>query len=477
MSLRLRLTLITTVVLAVVLATFGSGVYVLLDRNLRSRLDTTLEQRTVSVVRAMSVGADLEALGFLPAGIYIQLVDPDGNVVGRSQALGNEQLPVNDAVREIARGARGSFTYDASVRRLALRVRAAGLIGPFDRPLGALLVATSLEDVDETLRRLRGILLLAGIAGIALAAALGWRSARTALRPVEEIGATAHQIGVTGDMSRRVASERTDELGKLAEAFNTMLDRLSSAQEALSRSLETQRRFVDDASHELRTPLTIMRGNLELVARDRSLAPADRDAALRDSIVEAERMTRLVDDLLALARVDARMAMPDQDVALAPLVREVAEETRAVAGERIVSVTIPSEGTRTRGSEGLLRRVIENLTDNAVKYTRPDGSISISLVEEEDSAILTVADDGAGMTADELAHAFDRFWRSDASRERPGSGLGLAIAKAVVEAHEGSITAASDPGMGTTFTVRLPILPGEAPFPQHPVVATIRGER
>jgi signal transduction histidine kinase len=170
------------------------------------------------------------------------------------------------------------------------------------------------------------------------------------------------------------------------------------------------------------------------------------------------------------------MAMPDQDVALATLVREVADETRGVAGERIVSVTIPSERTRTRGSEGLLRRVIENLTDNAVKYTRADGSISISLVEEEGSAILTVADDGGGMSAEELAHAFDRFWRSDASRERPGSGLGLAIAKAVVEAHHGSITAASDPGMGTTFTVRLPLLPDEAPFPEQPVAATIRGK-
>jgi signal transduction histidine kinase len=285
---------------------------------------------------------------------------------------------------------------------------------------------------------------------------LGWRAARTALRPVEEIGATAHRIGVTGDLSARVASDRTDELGRLAEAFNTMLDRLQAAQTTLSRTLETQRRFVDDASHELRTPLTIMRGNLELVARDPDMAPADRKTALRDAIEESERMTRLVDDLLALARVDAGMSIQNEPVALGRLLREVAAAARAPGGDRIVSVTLGSEDVSVQGSETLLRRLLENLTDNAIKYTAPDGAISLSLIEEGPNAILTVADDGAGMSADELAHAFDRFWRSDQSRERPGSGLGLAIARAVAEAHGGTIEAASQPGGGTTFTIRLP---------------------
>jgi signal transduction histidine kinase len=343
----------------------------------------------------------------------------------------------------------------------------------FGDPVGAILVATPLGDVEETLARLRGVLLLAGLAGIALAAALGWRSARTALKPVEEIGETAQQIGATADLSRRVSSDRTDELGKLASAFNTMLDRLQAAQAALSQTLETQRRFVDDASHELRTPLTIMRGNLELVARDPSMAKDERDAALRDAIAEAERMTQLVDDLLALARVDAGMAMPEQHVALAPLVRAVGDETHAAGENRTVSVTIGSETAGVRGSENLLRRVLENLTDNAVKYTRPDGSISLSLVEEGDAAILTVADDGVGMSADEVAHVFDRFWRSDDSRERVGSGLGLAIARAVVEAHGGSIEVVSEPNAGTTFTVRLPLYPAATRFSPPPVPATI----
>jgi two-component system, OmpR family, sensor kinase len=473
-SLRLRLTLITTVVLAVVLGVFGSGVYVLLDRNLRSRLDQTLEQRTLAVARLMRLNPEVASLGFLPPNFYVEIVGTDGTILDKSPALGNEQLPVDPGVATVAAGRRDAFTYETSVGPYHLRVRAVGLI---DRasgtPVGSVLVAASVQEADETLARLRGILILAGIAGIALAAALGWRSARTALKPVEEIGATAQEIGATGDLSRRVSSDRTDELGQLTRAFNTMLDRLQAAQAALSRTVETQRRFVDDASHELRTPLTIMRGNLELVAREPSMAPAERDAALRDSIAEAERMTQLVDDLLALARVDAGMTMPDLHVALAPLVRAVAQETKATAGDRTISVTIGSESAGVRGSENLLRRVLANLADNAVKHTRPDGAISLSLVQENDAAILTVADDGVGMTAEEVPHVFDRFWRSDASRERPGSGLGLAIAKAVVEAHGGTIEAASEPGAGTTFTVRLPLFPVATPFSPPPVPATI----
>lgn len=472
MSLRLRLTLVTTIVVAVILAVFGSGVYVLLDRTLRTRLDRTLEQRTIDIVRAMQFTPDLEELGFLPPGIYIEYVNTDGQIAGQSQSLGNERLPVLDGVREVARGTRATYTFDVAIRGSDFRVRAASL-SRLGQPVGAILVATPLDDVEETLARLRGVLLLAGIAGIALAAVLGWRSARTALKPVEEIGETAQQIGATADLSRRVSSDRTDELGKLSSAFNAMLDRLQAAQAALSQTLDTQRRFVDDASHELRTPLTIMRGNLELVARDPTMAEAEREAALRDAIAEAERMTQLVDDLLALARVDAGMAMPEAHVALAPLVRAVGDETQAAAGNRTVSVTIGNETAGVRGSENLLRRVLENLTDNALKYTHSTGSISLSLVEEGDAAILTVADDGVGMTADEVAHVFDRFWRSDDSRERVGSGLGLAIARAVVEAHGGTIVALSEPDAGTTFTVRLPLHPAEAPFSPPPVPATI----
>jgi signal transduction histidine kinase len=211
-----------------------------------------------------------------------------------------------------------------------------------------------------------------------------------------------------------------------------------------------------------------MRGNLELVSREPSMPAEDRVAALRDAIEEAERMSRLVDDLLALARVDAGMAMPDTDVDLARLVDEVAGGIRPAAGDRTISVAISSNGTTVRGSEPLLRRLLENLADNAVKYTPPKGRISIALREEGPDAVLTVADDGIGIEPDELARVFDRFWRSDWSRERPGSGLGLSIAKAVAEAHGGSIEASSEPGAGTIFTVRLPVL-RVAAAPEEPV--------
>jgi two-component system, OmpR family, sensor kinase len=481
MPLRLRLTLITTVVLTVVLAVFGAGVYVLLDRNLRSRLDSTLEQRTNSIAGAMRVSPDvavIRGLGFTPPNIYIQVVDIGGGIVARSEALGPEELRRPRRVLALGGGSGdGSITYDETVRGVKLRVRASTLTDQFGAPVGIVQIATPLTDVEDTLARLRGLLALSGLAGIALAAGLGWSAARTALRPVEEIGSTAHEIGATGDLSRRVASGRTDELGRLSEAFNTMLDRLQAAQAALSKTLETQRRFVDDASHELRTPLTIMRGNLELVARQPGMAGADRDAALRDAIEESERMSRLVDDLLALARVDAGMAMPDEIVDVASLVRDVGDSARASAGGRTVSVIIGAEDARVRGSEPLLRRLLENLTDNAIKYTAGDGTVSLSLVTDVSTVVVTVGDDGIGMAPTELAHSFDRFWRSDASRERPGSGLGLAIAKEVATAHGGSIEASSTPGEGTTFTVRLPAS-GEASARTQPTIpASIGDER
>jgi two-component system OmpR family sensor kinase len=473
-SLRLRLTLLSTAVLTAVLATFGAGVYVLLERNLRSAVDAALAQRAGEVARATRVSPQetiIRTLGFSRPNTYVQIVDQAGRVVARSDALGLEVLPVDEAVVAVGFGRRPAFTRDVEVRDTRLRMRAAPLVDQFGEAQGTVLIAAPLDDVAETLRRLRGVMIVAGLAGIGLAAALGWRSARTALRPVEEIARTAHEIGATADLTRRVPVAGPEELGRLAEAFNAMLARLEAAQAALSRSLEAQRRFVDDASHELRTPLTIMRGNLELVARNPTMPAAEREAALRDSVEEAERMTRLVDDLLALARVDAGMPLPDEEVALAPLVRDAIEGTRRRAGDRIVSETIVAEEACVRGSVGLLRRLVENLTDNAVKYTDERGAISVSLVEEGSSAVLTVADDGIGMTPEEAAHAFDRFWRSAASRERPGSGLGLAIAKAVAEAHGGSIEVASEAGAGTTFTVRLPLAPGRAPVPAAPVRA------
>ncbi|MCI0345435.1 MAG: HAMP domain-containing protein, partial [Chloroflexi bacterium] len=297
MPLRIRLTLISTVVLTVVIAIFGAGVYVLLERNLRGRVDAGLVQRASAIGRAMRLSpghAEIKTFGFSKPNTYIEIVETDGTIVARSDALGDVELPVDEAVMEVGLGDREPFTKDVEAGGAALRVYVKPLVDQLDQPVGTVLVAARLDDVEETLGRLRQVLLLAGLAGIALAAALSWRSARTALRPVEDIAATAHHIGVTGDLSRRVPAGGSDELGKLAEAFNTMLVRLESAQHALARSLDTQRRFVDDASHELRTPLTIMRGNLEVVARNPDMSPSERAAALRDSIEEAERMTRLV---------------------------------------------------------------------------------------------------------------------------------------------------------------------------------------
>ncbi|MGH2784166.1 MAG: HAMP domain-containing protein, partial [Actinomycetota bacterium] len=216
MSLRLRLTLISTVVLTLVIVIFGTGVYVLLERNLRSRIDSGLVQRADEVGRAMRFSPDQAAIntfGFSKPNTYIQIVDKDGDVVARSDALGPVEFAVSDPIKAVGQGDHEPFTQDVEVGGVAFRVYAKPLVDQLNQPVGTVLVAALLDDLETTLKNARGILLLAGLAGIALAAGLSWRSARTALRPVEDIAATAQQIGMTGDLSRRVPAGGSDELG------------------------------------------------------------------------------------------------------------------------------------------------------------------------------------------------------------------------------------------------------------------------
>jgi heavy metal sensor kinase len=465
--LRLRLTLVSTAVLAIVLAAFGGGVYVLLNRNLHDNLDATLRARASEVTRVMSLPSDegfvFHGFGFGRPDIFVQVVDRSGNVVARSESLGDVVLPVDAQAIAVAIGSARPFYNDVTVLRTPLRIRVGPMIDQFGAVQGATVVAAPREAITATLRRLRFLLILAGGVGLLLAGTLSWRAARTALRPVEEVAEAAGEIGRTGDLSRRVAYQGDDEIGRLARAFNEMLDRLQAAHAELERTLEGQRRFLADASHELRTPLTTLRGNLEVILRRRDLPPDELAAAIADSAEEAERMSRLIEDLLALARADARAPLPEEPVRLVEVVHravDAAFDVDVVAGGDGPPIEVEEDGEVTvRGSGALLQRLVGNLVDNAIKFTPAGGRIDVRVARRDGWATLTVSDTGIGMSAEELAHAFDRFWRSDSSRAERGSGLGLSIAKAVAEEHGGEITATSAPGEGTTFVVRLPALP------------------
>jgi heavy metal sensor kinase len=301
----------------------------------------------------------------------------------------------------------------------------------------------------EAIRRvfyigLPATLLVAGIGGLLLA--------KKSLSPVVEMSDHAKRISATNLQQRLKVSNPRDELGRLAIVFNELLSRLD-------RAFENMREFMADASHELRTPLSIIRGEADVaLSRDRPASEYKETLAIVQD--ESRRLSRIVDDMLALARADAgQRPLRTQEFYLNDLMEEACRAMQVLAASKNVALTFdPSEDLAFRGDEDLLRRLVMNLLDNAIKYTPSGGSVSVKLVPEPASIKIIVTDTGIGMPAEAVPHVFERFYRVDMARSRAdgGSGLGLAIARWVAEAHKGSIDLVSSPGNGSEFTVSLP---------------------
>jgi heavy metal sensor kinase len=297
---------------------------------------------------------------------------------------------------------------------------------------------------DATLQRLREIALWSLPCLFLASLLVGWLLARRLLRPVDRITATAEEISAT-DLSRRIAlGGPPDELKRLADAFDSMLERIDGA-------FAAQRQFLADASHELRNPIAIIQTNLEVAADE--LGP-------RASVVRraTARMARLVDDLLALARSESNGHR--ERIPLAGLANDVAEEHGALADSRGVRIEVEGAGGDVLGDPDALRRALANLVDNAVRVSPQSGSVTIRCGADPGGAWLEVVDEGPGIPREDQAHVFERFWRADESRSRAsgGSGLGLAIVRQIVENHGGAITVRSEPGRGARFTIRLPAI-------------------
>jgi heavy metal sensor kinase len=297
---------------------------------------------------------------------------------------------------------------------------------------------------DATLQRLREIALWSLPCLFLASLLVGWLLARRLLRPVDRITATAEEISAT-DLSRRIAlGGPPDELKRLADAFDSMLERIDGA-------FAAQQQFLADASHELRNPIAIIQTNLEVAADE--LGP-------RASVVRraTARMARLVDDLLALARSESNGHR--ERVPLAGLANDVAEEHGALADSRGVRIEVEGAGGDVLGDPDALRRALANLVDNAVRVSPQSGSVTIRCGADPGGAWLEVVDEGPGIPPEDQAHVFERFWRADESRSRAsgGSGLGLAIVRQIVENHGGAITVRSEPGRGARFTIRLPAI-------------------
>ena len=360
------------------------------------------------------------------AGIA-QALAPNGDVVGK------KILPARDLL-----AAKPGTLKDVTRDGTHLRVFVTG--GPLSGD--KLVVARPLTEVDGSLKRLRIILLLVSLGGIALAGGLGLAVARGAIAPMRRLTAEAEHVAATQDLSRRMPSgEQDDEIDRLGAAFNTMLAALESSREA-------QRQLVADASHELRTPLTSIRTNIEVLGRAKDLPEAERAEVVAAASAQLEELTLLVGDLIDLAR-DGRPAADEiEDVRLDEIVYESAAR---INGGR---VQVDSEPTLVRGNRTRLARAVSNLIDNAIKYS-PDGSpVEVTVRGGE----VAVRDHGPGIASEDLPHVFDRFYRAPSARGTPGSGLGLAIVRQVAEAHQGTAVAEPAEGGGARLLLSVPAL-------------------
>ena len=312
---------------------------------------------------------------------------------------------------------------------------------------------TSLGRLDASIQTFRILLVLIGLTGAASALAGGRAIAGQALHPVDRMVQTAETITDSHDLSRRLpVPPYRDELAHLATTFNRMLA-------SIEQAYRSEQRFVADASHELRTPLTVIQGNLELLRRQTGMTEADRADLIVETEREANRLTRLVADLLALARADAGVSLQQRPVDLDALVLQVFHEMRALARNQTITLEA-FEPVQVDGDADRLKQLLVIVLDNAIKYTPAGGKISLGLRRIGTQAEISVRDTGVGIPAEAVPHIFERFYRADPARARDpgGTGLGLPIARWIAEQHDGQIEATSEPGTGTTVTIHLPTI-------------------
>ncbi len=378
----------------------------------------------------------------------------DGEVLGTSFNSEGEDLPLDEATLHAVRSGRPLYRTTRLGRESVAVYSAPISVG--GRVVGVVQVGRSLGFVEGALSNLRFFAGLGLLAALLLSILGAFVMAGRTLRPLERLIRTAESISSSRDLSRRVDPPSSDdEVGRLAVTFNGMLSRLQSSDAQLRETLDAQRRFVADASHELRTPLTTIRGNAGMLRQVAEMTSEDRAEALAQIHSEAERMSRLVGDLLTLARADGGFVLRREPVNLAPLVEEVTAQARLLAADRRVDVNVPDRLV-VAGDSDALRQVALILLENAIKYTEPDGQIEVRLELRDTEAYLTVTDTGAGIDAEHLPRIFDRFYRADPARSSGGTGLGLSIARWIVEQHGGRIEVETTPGKGSTFAVHLP---------------------
>jgi two-component system sensor histidine kinase MprB len=449
-SFRRRITIVSAAAVAIAVVLASLLVYVLTSNQLHSQVDAQLRHRGHDATRVLRLLAEQPKpalYGKLPPNPaqvrgYQQVVGSGGNIVARSAP--GVTLPVDPDTRRLAERGGQPFFSNSHVKGIHLRILAEPFAGR-----RAVQFAQPLTEVESLLGRLRLILALLVVGGIALAALLGRLVAGAAMQPLRRLTQAAEHVAATRDLSGRIEPAGDDEIGRLALSFNEMLDALEASMTALDASVHAQRQLVADASHELRTPVTSLRTNIEILQRGHDLGPDEHRRLLSDVVEQIEELTLLVNDLIDLARGE-EPRVDAEDMRLDLLLEDVVDRARRHAPGTPLELEL--EPTLVTGAPGRLERAVSNLIDNAIKYSPPGRPVEIHLRGDE----LTVRDHGPGISPEDLPFIFDRFYRGADARSRPGSGLGLAIVRQVVLQQGGSIAAESAPGGGTLMRLRLP---------------------
>ncbi len=467
-SVRMRLTLWYVGVLGIVLIVLSTGVYIVVKHSLYGRMDaalrSTLEMTTASLVRhAASPAATSEGVVKVLEELHspnqaIAVWGDTGRLIAERPAAGNihVRLPSSgvsptDTISFYSLPEQRDDS-DDSCRGAVQRVRlaAAGTVY-------LVVVNQSLELVSDQLELLQDILFLGVPLTLALAGFGGWLLARRSLAAVVQMSERAQRISAENLEQRLPVANPRDELGGLATTFNDLLTRLSNA-------FAQQRQFVADASHELRTPLSIMRTTAQVTLEPSHRQENEYREALTVVDQQTRRLTRIVEDMLVLARADAAYPnLQEDNLYLDELVAETARDAAALAERKGVRVNLPVFANAPfLGDEKLLRQMILNLLDNAIKYTPKGGVVHVGLEARAAAYLITVSDNGPGIPVEAQPHIFERFYRADKARSgvqnghEGGSGLGLAIARWIAQAHHGRLELQRSDQVGSTFVVLLP---------------------
>jgi heavy metal sensor kinase len=456
MTIRTRLTLWYSGLLTMIIVTFGIALIAVLNWAWIDQTQVNLMKVATQTLQQLEVSPDGRMRAQLPdmtemvgyGTFFIQIWDVNGKIIDRSNP---NILPPLDRDKL---GSTERQWSDVQIGDKHFFVLTQPFYTPLDARPNTIQIGTRLDQIDLAVNRLIRIMIGIGAIAIVLSLMIGSMIAGRALRPIDTIAQAATRITAADDLSRRIPYHGpNDELGMLTVTFNATLERLE-------RLFNSQRRFVADVSHELRTPLTTLQGNLDLIRR---FGP-DKEA-MEAMTSEIGRMTRLVSDLLLLARADSgNLPMKKQLIDLDTQVLEVFREGRILGPQHEIKLEkiVPA---RINADPDRIKQLLLNLVTNAIKYTPVGGTVTINMTVKNGYAFVSVTDTGIGIPANDLELIFERFYRVDKarSREAGGTGLGLSIAQWIVRSHGGTITATSEEGKGSTFTVQLPVVDTDTP--------------